>query len=62
MEEMQQKYPFIFVPFLSGNHTVRRFEKKWARLWTDLFIEQILMKSLKGRGVVIGSGCQKTFF
>ena len=39
-----------------GNHTVRRIEKKWAGIWTDMSIEQILMKSLKGRGGGIGKG------
>jgi hypothetical protein len=62
MQEMQPKYPFTFEQFQLGNHTVGRFEKKWAGLWTDLSIEQILMKSLKGRDGVIASGCQKTFF
>ena len=39
-----------------GNNTVRRTEKTWSGIWTDLSIEQILMKSLKGRGGVIGKG------
>ena len=39
-----------------GNHTGRRCSKQWARIWTDLSIEQIPMKSLKGKGGVIGRG------
>ena len=54
MEEMQQWHPLVFEQFLLGNHTVKCFEKKWAGIWTDLSIEQILRKSLKGRGRVIG--------
>ena len=39
-----------------GNHTVRRSSKQWAGIWTDLSIEQILVKSLKGKRGVIGRG------
>ena len=28
----------------------------WSGLWTDLSVKEILMKSLKGRGGVIGKG------
>ena len=41
---------------MCGNHTVRRSNKQWAGIWTDLSIEQILMKFLKGKGGVIGKG------
>ena len=33
-----------------GYHTVRRSDRFWAGLWTDLIIEQVLMRSLKNRG------------
>ena len=56
MEEIQKQHPLLFEQFLLGNHTAKRSEKKWAGIWTDLSIEQILMKSLKGRGGVIGRG------
>ena len=56
LEEMQQQHPLAFEQFLLGNHTVKVFEKKWAGFWTDFSMEQILMKSLKGRGRVIGRG------
>ena len=56
MEEMEKQHPLLLEQFLLGNHTVKRSEKKWAGIWTDLSIEQILMKSLKGRGGIIGRG------
>ena len=31
-------------------HTIRRSERYWSGLWTDLVIEQVLMRSLKSRG------------
>ena len=54
MEEMQKQHPLLFKQFLLGNHTVKRSEKKSAGIWTDLSIEQILLKSLEGRDGVIG--------
>ena len=53
---LEKEHPSIFEQFTLGNHTVRRTEKIWSGIWTDLSIEQILMKSLKGRGSVIGKG------
>ena len=49
-------FSYLHGKFMSGEHTVRRKESSWSGLWTDLSIEQILMKSLKGRGGVIGRG------
>ena len=31
-------------------HTVRRSSRFWAELWTDLTIEQVMMRSIKSRG------------
>ena len=36
--------------FVEGYHSVRRSERLWAGLWTDIVIEQVLMRSLKSRG------------
>lgn len=54
--EMEEKNPTIYQQFLSGQHTIRRTSRGWSGLWTDLSIEQILMKSLKGRSGIIGRG------
>ena len=35
---------------VEGYHTVRRSERLWAGLWTDIMNEQVLMMSLKSRG------------
>ena len=56
LSELERNHPEIFNEFIQGNHTVRRTLKNWAGIWTDLSIEQILMKSLKGRSGVIGKG------
>ena len=54
--DLETKQPDVYAEFLKGNHTVRRTSKSWAGIWTDLSIEQILMKSLKGRSGVVGKG------
>ena len=56
VEDLEVNHPDIHAQFVRGNHSVRRTEKIWSGIWTDLSIEQILMRSLKGRGGVIGRG------
>ena len=56
IETLEADHPEIYEQFIAGNHTVRRTEKSWSGIPTDLSIEQILMRSLKGRGGVIGKG------
>ena len=56
ISHLERDYPEIFEQFTAGNHTVKHSEKTWSGIWTDLSIEQILMRSLKGRGGVIAKG------
>ena len=46
---LEKDHPHIFEQFMLGNYTVRRTEKNWSGIWTDLSIKQVLMKPLKGR-------------
>lgn len=51
MMELQDNYPWLYEQFSQyGFHTVRRSDKFWGGLWSDLIIEQVLMRSLKSRG------------
>ena len=55
---MMDELPFTFSDlhntFLNnGYHVVRRSDRFWIGLWTDLTIEQVLMRSLKTRGGLI---------
>ena len=44
-----------------GFHTVRRSSRYWAGLWTDLIIEQVMMRSIKSRGgLTRGRGVTET--
>ena len=54
--DLETNHPEVYDQFIEVQHTVRRAEKKWTGIWKDLSIEQILMKSLKGRTGVMGKG------
>ena len=54
LDKLEKDHPQIFEQFSLGNHTVRRTDRIWSGLWTDLSVKQILMKSLKGRSGGIG--------
>ena len=50
MRKLPSTHPWLHQTFVEGYHTVRRSERLWAGLWTDIVIEQVLMRSLKSRG------------
>lgn len=50
MCELEETHPDVHIFFAAGYHVVRRSNKYWAGLSTDLSIEQILMRSLKTTG------------
>ena len=51
MLELETKHPWVHKNFVEhGYHTVRRSDRYWAGLWSDLIIEQVLMRALKTRG------------
>ena len=50
MGRLQVEHPDIYKYFVDGKHVVRRSERYWAGLSTDLVIEQVLMRSVKTTG------------
>ena len=51
MMDLPSSHPWLYEKFAyHGYHTVRRSERFWAGLWTDLVIEQVMMRSIKSRG------------
>ena len=50
MMELKQKHPWLHHKFEEGFHAVRRSDRYWAGLWSDLIIEQTMMRSIKTRG------------
>ena len=50
MNELPEKHPWLYQCFNEkGYHVVRRSVRYWGGLWSDLIIEQVLMRSIKSR-------------
>lgn len=50
METLEKRNPAVYYKFKDGYHVIRRSDRYWAGLSTDLVIEQTLMKSMKSTG------------
>lgn len=50
MEKLPKTKPWLYDHFIKGYYTDRRANKKWTGIWSDLAIEQNLMRSLKTKG------------
>ena len=52
------EYPWVYRNFaVHGYHTVRRSDRYWSGLWTDLITDQVMMRSLKASsGITRGRG------
>ena len=61
MLKVSDTYPWLYSKLCSGHHSVRRSDRYWAGLSTDLLIEQMLMRSIKGQGgLTHGRGMTET--
>jgi len=54
MKKLPEKHPLVYAEFMKGSHTVQRTKRNWTGIWTDLAIEQTLMRSIKSRGGLTG--------
>ena len=50
MGKLEHEHPDIYQLFNDGYHVIRRSDRYWAGLSSDLIIEQVLMKSIKSTG------------
>lgn len=50
MSKLEQDHNTVFKYFEEGLHVMRRSDRLWAGLSTDLIIEQVLMRSMKTSG------------
>ena len=50
MASLPNDHPDVHEKFMSGYHSVRRSDRFWGGLSTDLIIEQVLMRSVKTSG------------
>lgn len=61
MGELPNEHPEVYERFIQGLNVVRRSDRFWAGLSTDLVIEQVLMRSLKtSGGLTRGRGMTET--
>ena len=50
MVRLESEHPVVYQKLIDGFHVVRRTDRKWAGLSTDLVIEQVLMRNMKTSG------------
>lgn len=50
MTDLEREHQEMYMKFMEGYHVVRRSDRYWAGLSTDLIIEQTLMRSVKTSG------------
>ena len=50
MMQLESDHPDVYLAFKRGNFVIRRSNRYWGGLSTDLIIEQVLMRSLKSTG------------
>lgn len=50
MIQLKKDQPEVYQNFVNGHHVIRRSDRFWAGLSSDLVIEQVLMRSLKTTG------------
>ena len=50
MFKLELDHPEVYRHFKAGHHVLRRTDRVWGGLSTDLTIEQILMRSVKSSG------------
>lgn len=61
MSKLNETHPDVYQQFENGYHVVRRSDRYWAGLSTDLVIEQVLMRSMKTcGGLTRGRGMSET--
>ncbi|ELT93782.1 hypothetical protein CAPTEDRAFT_190961 [Capitella teleta] len=49
MATLEEEHPCIYDQFMNGLHVVRRSERSWCGISTDLAIEQCLMRAMKSQ-------------
>ena len=50
MTDLEKTHPDVYRAFTNGLFPVRRSDGAWSGIFTDLFIEQVLMASIKSTG------------
>jgi len=57
MERLSTEHEWLYNNLSSGSHSIRRFNRFWGGLSTDLIVEQVMMKAVKGQGGLTHGRC-----
>jgi hypothetical protein len=61
MEKLDETHPAVYTKFMEGLFVLRRSDNYWAGIFSDLYIEQVLMGSVKSvGGLTRGRGFQES--
>jgi len=61
MDTLEETHPAVYAKFLEGLFVLRRSDKYWSGISSDLYIEQVLMGSVKSvGGLTRGRGFQES--
>ena len=50
MDKLEETHPDVYKRFMEGLFVLRRSDSHWAGIFSDLYIEQVLMCSIKSVG------------
>ncbi|CAC5420603.1 unnamed protein product [Mytilus coruscus] len=50
LQSLDEDHPDVYASFINRNHVIRRSNRYWAGISSNLFIEQVLMRSVKTAG------------
>ena len=50
MLDLAEEHPDVYASFMSDHHAIRRSDRYWAGVTSDLMIEQTLMRTIKTTG------------
>ena len=50
MNKLKETHPIVYTQFMEGLFVFRRTDSYWAGIFSDLYIEQVLMGSVKSVG------------
>lgn len=54
MEQLEEKHPEVHNRFMDGDHAVSRSNQPFAKVWTDMGLEQSVNLDSKSKGGIVG--------
>lgn len=61
IEKLDDSHPHVYSKFIEGLFVLRRSDTYWAGIYSDLYIEQVLMRNIKAvGGLTRGRGFEQT--